>query len=156
MGAVARFTDNHLLRFYNHRGLITIAKYHHCWADQRFVVLVLNNRDLNFVTWEQRILEGDPKFPASQDLPDLSYAAYARMLGFEAMRIEAPDDIGPAIDAALAAGRPALVEAMVDPNVPMLPPHITLEQARNYLKALLKGDPDAAAIIRASIKEVLA
>src|SRR5205823_4995287 len=106
--------------------LITVAKYHRCWADQRFVVIVLNNRDLNFVTWEQRIMEGDAKFPASQDLPDLSYAEYARMLGFEAMRVDDPDDIGAAIEAALAAGRPALVEAVVDPSVPMLPPHITL------------------------------
>ena len=45
---------------------------------------------------------------------------------------------------------------MVDPDVPMLPPHITLEQARNYLKAVLRGDPDAAAIIKASIREILA
>ena len=136
--------------------LITVAKYCKCWDDPSFVVLVLNNRDLNFVSWEQRILEGDPKFPASQDLPDLSYAAYARMLGFEGMRVEAPEDIVPAIDAALAADRPALIEAMVDPSVPMLPPHITMEQARNYLKALLRGDPDAARIIKASVKEVLA
>ena len=58
--------------------LITIAKYRDRWADQRLIVLVLNNRDLNQVTWEQRAMEGDPKFEGSQDLPDFPYARYAR------------------------------------------------------------------------------
>ena len=136
--------------------LITVSRLWKRWKDPRFVVLVLNNRDLNFVSWEQRILKGDPKFPDSQDLPDLSYAAYAELLGIRGIKVARPEDIAPAWDEALAAGQPVLIEAMVDPDVPMLPPHITMEQARNYLKAILRGDPDAAAILRASIKELLA
>jgi pyruvate dehydrogenase (quinone) len=136
--------------------LITVAKYWRQWKDPRFVVLVLNNRDLNFVTWEQRILQGDAKFPASQDLPDISYAEYAELLGMRGVRVDKPGDIANAWQEALSADRPIVVEAMVDPAVPMLPPHITLEQARNYLKALLNGDPEAGRIIRASVKELAA
>jgi len=136
--------------------LITVSRYWKRWADPRFIVLVLNNQDLNFVSWEQRILEGNPKFPGSQDLPDISYCGFAEMLGFRALRVDSPDAVGPVLDEAFAADRPVLVEAVVDPHVPMLPPHIKMEQARHYLMAILKGDPDAARIIRASIKEIFA
>jgi pyruvate dehydrogenase (quinone) len=136
--------------------LITLARYWREWANPQFIVLVLNNRDLNMVSWEQRVTEGEPKFPGSQDLPDFSYAAYAQLLGFKGIVVGSPDDVAPAWYAALAADRPVLVEAIVDPNVPPLPPHITLEQARNYLKAILKGDPDALRIVKASVKEMLA
>jgi pyruvate dehydrogenase (quinone) len=134
--------------------LITLAKYWRGWADPRFVVLVLNNRDLNMVTWEQRVLEGDPKFPDSQELPDFSYAGYARLLGMEAFLIDAPDRVVPSLDAALASQRPALVEVYADPNVPPLSPHTTAKQARHYLLALMRGDPDAAKVVRASAKEL--
>jgi len=136
--------------------LITVAKYWRGWRNVSFVVLVLNNRDLNMVSWEQRISEGQPKFPGSQDLPDFSYAGYAELLGIRGMRVDDPEQIGAAWDEALASDRPVLLEAIVDPNVPPLPPHITLEQARNYLKAILKGDPDALAIVKASVRELLA
>jgi pyruvate dehydrogenase (quinone) len=108
------------------------------------------------VSWEQRILQGEPKFPASQDLPDFSYAAYAELLGMRGIAVADPDDVGDAWDSALASDRPVVLEAIVDPSVPMLPPHITLEQARSYLMAILKGDPDGVRIIKASVKEVLA
>ncbi|MBV8030006.1 MAG: thiamine pyrophosphate-requiring protein [Betaproteobacteria bacterium] len=136
--------------------LITVAKYWKRWPDPRFIVLVLNNRDLNMVSWEQRILQGNPKFRDSQDLPDFSYAAYARLLGFDALTVTDPDSVADAWDYALAQQRPVLVEAIVDPAVPMLPPHVTLEQAKSYLTAVLKGDPEAFRIIKASVKEVLA
>ena len=71
--------------------LITIAKYRERWKDPRLVVLVLNNRDLNQVTWEQRAMEGDPKFEGSQDLPDFPYARYAEMLGLNGIRVDYPD-----------------------------------------------------------------
>jgi pyruvate dehydrogenase (quinone) len=136
--------------------LITLARYWRSWSDPRFVVLVLNNRDLNMVSWEQRVTEGEPKFPGSQDVPQFSYAAYAGLLGFKGIVMTDPDRVATAWDEALASESPVLVEAIVDPNVPPLPPHITLEQARNYLKAIMKGDPDAIGIIKASVKELLA
>src|SRR5437763_5500062 len=86
--------------------LITIAKYRHQWSDQRLVVLVLNNKDLNQVTWEQRAMSGDPKFPGSQELPDFPYARYAELLGLEGIRVDSPDQVGSAWDEALSADRP--------------------------------------------------
>jgi pyruvate dehydrogenase (quinone) len=137
-------------------GLITIAKYWEEWSDPRLVVLVLNNRDLNMVTWEQRAMAGDPKFAASQDLPDFRYAEYAQSLGLEGVRVERPEDLGAAWDRALSARRPFVLEAVTDPNVPPLPPHITFEQARSFFSAALKGDADALGFLKQRAKEAAA
>ncbi len=133
-------------------GLITVAKYWERWSDPRLIVLVLHNDDLNQVTWEQRVMEGDPKFEASQDLPDFPYAAYARSLGLEGVKVDRPDRIGAAWDAAFGSDRPFVLEAVTDPNVPPLPPHITLEQARGLMSAVMGGDPDRKGIIVESLK----
>ena len=117
---------------------------------------MLHNDDLNQVTWEQRALEGDPKFVASQELPDFPYARYAQLLGLEAIRVDEPAQVGPAWDEALAADRPCVVEAVVDPEVPPLPPHITLEQAKHFSQAVLSGDPNAGRMMRRGLAEKLA
>ena len=61
--------------------LITVAQYWQQWSDPRLIIAVLHNNDLNQVTWEMRAMEGSPKFAASQTLPDVDYAAFARSLG---------------------------------------------------------------------------
>src|SRR5260221_10534120 len=66
---------------------ITVAKYWKEWSDPRWITLVLNNRDLNQVTWEQRIMTGDIKFNASQDLPDFPYAKFAEQCGLRGIRV---------------------------------------------------------------------
>ena len=76
--------------------LITIGKYWRRWSDPRLVILVLHNDDLNQVTWEQRAMEGDPRYDASQDIPDFPYARYAEPVGFEGIRVEDPDEVGAA------------------------------------------------------------
>jgi pyruvate dehydrogenase (quinone) len=133
--------------------LITAAKYWHEWADPRLVVLVLNNRDLNQVTWEQRVLAGDPKWEGSQNVIDFPYAGLAEMIGLKGLRVEHPDEVGPAWDEALHADRPCVLDVVTDPNVPPLPPHISYEQAKHYASALVKGDPEAIGTIWQSIKE---
>lgn len=133
--------------------LITAAKYYERWSDPRLVIMVLNNRDLNQVTWEQRVLAGDPKWEASQNIPDFDYAGYARMVGLEGIRITDPEAVGDAWDRALKADRPCLLDIVTDPDVPPLPPHITNSQMKAYAKALLKGDPDATGILWQSVKE---
>jgi pyruvate dehydrogenase (quinone) len=133
--------------------LITIAKYRHQWSDQRLIVMVLNNRDLNQVTWEQRAMEGNPKFEGSQELPDFPYASYAELLGLKGIRVDSPEQVGPAWDEALAADRPVVFEAITDPEVPPLPPHITIEQAKALTSALMAGDPNAGQIIRQSFRQ---
>ncbi len=134
--------------------LITIAKYWREWKNPRLIVLVLNNGDLNQVTWEMRAMEGDPKYEASQDLPRIDYAAYAKLIGLHGMIVETPEDVVKAWDVALASNRPFVIDAHVDPDVPPLPPHITFEQARAYVSALAKGDPDRAGIIRQAVRNM--
>jgi pyruvate dehydrogenase (quinone) len=130
-------------------GLITIARHWKSWRNPQLVLLVLNNRDLNFVTWEQRGMESDPKYAPSQDLPDFSYAAYADMLGLRGMRVERAEDIAGAWDTALKADRPCVLDVVTDANVPPLPPHVTRKQAKSYFAAIEKGDPDVEAIRQA-------
>ncbi|MDB6111343.1 MAG: thiamine pyrophosphate-requiring protein [Pedosphaera sp.] len=137
-------------------GLITISKYWKEWSDPRLVVLVLNNHDLNMVTWEQRILSGFPKFEASQVLPEFPYAEYAGMLGLKGIRLDDPNEIGAAWDEALSSEVPVVIDAHTDPEVPTLPPHISYEQAKNYMKSIIKGDPDSRAMIRQSYQEMVA
>ena len=134
--------------------LITIAKYWREWSDPRLVICVLANRDLNMVTWEQRVLAGDPKFEASQDVPDFPCARYAESIGLKGIRVDRPERVGPAWDEALAADRPCVIEFITDPEVPPLPPHISPEQARNFIKSLLH-DPDRGHMLKQSLKEML-
>jgi pyruvate dehydrogenase (quinone) len=133
--------------------LITVAKYWRRWSDPRLVVLVLNNRDLNQVTWEQRALEGDPKYPATQEIPDFPYAQYAELIGLAGRRIDDPSEIADAWDEALRSDRPFVLEAVTDPEVPPLPPHISLQQAKHFTEAALK-DPDRGAVIRQSVQQL--
>ena len=135
--------------------LITVSKYWQRWADPRLVVLVMNNRDLNQVTWEHRAMESSPKFSVSQDIPDVRYAEFAQSLGLDGRRIDSPDAVGSAWDEALAADRPFVIDAVVDPDVPPLPPHITFEQAASMTQALLKGDPDWRGVVRQSLRDKL-
>ena len=136
--------------------LIDIARYQDRWSNRQLVICVLHNDDLNQVTWEQRVMAGDPKLDASQVLPDFPYADYARMLGLEGIRVDRPEDVGDAWDRALAAGRPALLEVVTDPEVPPLPPHIRFEQAKGFASALLAGDPAAKEMVKESVKGKLA
>ncbi len=136
--------------------LITISKYWKEWSDPRLIVLVLNNRDLNQVTWEMRAMAGNPKYEASQDLPDFPFAQYAELLGLRGLRVDKPEDIGPAWDEALSSNRPVVLEAYTDPNVPTLPPHISFREAAAYSSALRKGDPEEGGIIKQTIKDAVA
>ncbi len=137
-------------------GLITISRYWKTWSDPRLIILVLNNGDLNQVTWEMRVMEGDPKYQASQEVPPFAYAQFAEMLGLKGIRVDDPEQVGPAWDEALSADRPVVLEAITDPDVPPLPPHITLDQAKKYTSALLEGDPDEGGIIRQTVRDAFA
>ncbi len=137
-------------------GLITAAKYYRRWSDPRLIVAVLNNRDLNMVSWELRALGGSPKVAETQDLPDIDYAAQAELLGLKGITVAAPADIGRAWDEALAADRPVVIDVKADPNVIALPPHATFEQTKNLFLALAKGDQDRVAIVNQITKQVAA
>jgi pyruvate dehydrogenase (quinone) len=136
--------------------LIDIAKYQDRWTNKQLVVLVLNNHDLNQVTWEQRVLSGDPKLDASQVVPDFPYARYAELLGMRGIRVEKPEQVSGAWDEALGAEAPVVVEAITDPEVPPLPPHIRFDQAKELASSLAKGDPARKRIFQQSLRGKLA
>ena len=143
------------MQMLGNNGLITIAKYWKRWKDPRLVIMVLKNCDLNQVTWEQRIMSGNPEYTGSQNVPDFPYAAYAEMLGLKGVKVDDPDKVADAWDQVLNADRPAILEAVTDPNVPTLPPHISFDQALQFTKTLVKGDPKEGGIIKQSLKEVV-
>jgi pyruvate dehydrogenase (quinone) len=133
--------------------LITLAHHWKRWSDPRLIVMVLNNADLNMVTWEQRGSEGEPKFDASQQLPSFAYAEYAKLLGLRGIRVDRPNAVGLAWEEALASDRPTLLEMVTDPNVPPVPPHVSSKQVRHYARALLHRDPQALEVVKATAKE---
>lgn len=135
--------------------LITAAKYYEEWQDPRLVVAVLNNRDLNQVTWEMRAMSGAPQFLPSQAIPDVPYADVARSFGLDGVRVETPDGVVQA----LAADRPFVIGFRTDPAVPPIPPHATLDQIEAATASIVKGDSDRAGMVRqgfrAKIQEML-
>jgi pyruvate dehydrogenase (quinone) len=131
--------------------LITVKRYHEQWGDQRLIFCVFNNQDLNQVTWEQRVLEGDPKYMGTQWLPDFPYAKYAELIGFNGIYCDSPDDMGDAWQKALNADRPTILEVKVDPEIPPLPPHIRVEQAKKMAEAMVKGDPERMGVMEKSL-----
>ena len=135
--------------------LITVAKYWRAWSDPRWIVCVFNNEDLNQVTWEQRVMEGDPKFEASQDIPNVPYHRFAELIGLQGIYVDRADALAGAWEEALAARRPVVLEVKTDPEVPPLPPHITLKQALNFSETLLKGDPREGSVIKGTARQVL-
>jgi pyruvate dehydrogenase (quinone) len=135
--------------------IITISKYWKRWSDPRMIILVLNNRDLNMVSWEQRITEGDPKFEGSQDVPDFPYAEYARMLGLEGIKMDKEEHIIPGLQQALSADRPVVLDVYSDPSVAPLPPHISLKQAKMFASSLVKGDVDGWDMIKQTYKDAI-
>lgn len=120
--------------------LITISKYWRSWSTPAIIICVINNRDLNMVTWEQRMMEGDPKFEVSQVTPEFNYAAYAEALGFKGIRIDSPEQVSDAWHQALSSDRPVLIEAITDPEVSPFPDHVLMNKAGKLASSVAKGD----------------
>jgi pyruvate dehydrogenase (quinone) len=135
--------------------LITVAKYWKEWSNPKWVCCVFNNQDLNQVTWEQRVMEGDPKFNATQQIPDVPYHRFAELIGLRGIYVDNPDRLAGAWEEALASDRPTVLEVKTDPEVPPLPPHITLKQAKNFASAALAPDPHESNMLVGAAKEML-
>ena len=125
------------------------------WSDPNWVVCVFNNQDLNQVTWEQRVMEGDPKFEATQQIPDVPYHRFAELIGLRGIFVDTPQRLASAWDEAMSSDRPVVLEVKTDPNVPPLPPHITLAQAKSFASMLVKGYPEEGSVLVNTAKEVL-
>jgi pyruvate dehydrogenase (quinone) len=135
--------------------LITVQKYWRAWSNKTWIVCVFNNEDLNQVTWEQRVMNGDPKFDASQQIPNFPYHRFAELLGFRGIYVDDPDRLASAWEEAFAEDRPVVLEVKTDPEVPPLPPHITLDEAKKLASALWTGDPHETGVIKGAAKQVL-
>jgi len=135
--------------------MITIAKYWRQWSDPRLVVMVLKNLDLSQVTWEERVQTGAGKTESTQRVPDFPYHQYAGLLGLKGIHVEDPERVGAAWDEALAADRPVVLECVTDPNVPPLPPHITLKDAKNFI-AMTRGEPELGSVVKNTVRQLLA
>lgn len=135
--------------------LVTLQQYWKRFSNPTFIVMVLNNGDLNQVTWEQRALAGDPKFAPAQDVLDFPYARYGELLGFKGLRIHRPDEVADAWQQAFEADRPVVLEFVTDPSVPPLPPHISFEQARAFLGAIASGDPNRWDMLKQGARQLL-
>jgi len=135
--------------------LITVSKYWKRWKDPRWIVCVFNNQDLNQVTWEQRVMEGNPKFEATQQIPDVPYHRFGELIGLKGIYCDDPDKVGEAWRAALAADRPVVLEFKTDPEVPPLPSHITLDQAKHFMTTIGKGDPSEGSMLAGVARQVL-
>jgi pyruvate dehydrogenase (quinone) len=131
--------------------LLTIKKYWKQWKNPQLVVLVLHNNDLNQVTWEMRAMEGDTRYAASQDLPEMDYAGFANLIGLAGRRVDKPEDLGAAWDEAFASPVPFVLDAIVDPDVPPLPPHISLEEAKAFGMSILKGGAGEVGVVRQAL-----
>jgi len=136
--------------------LITVAKYWRRWPNPKWICCVWNNEDLNQVTWEQRVMEGFPKFEATQQVPDVPYHRFAELIGLKGIYVDDPERMGSAWDEALAADVPVVLEVKTDPEVPPLPPHITFKEAKNFMNTLQQGDPDASGMIKGALHQVFA
>lgn len=137
---VIAFAGDGAMQMNGNEELLTICKYWQSWATPNIIICVINNRDLNMVTWEQRMMEGDPKFETTQVTPDFNYAAYAKSIGFVGIRIDSPDQIVEAWHNALTADRPVLIEAITDPEVSPFPDHVMMEKAGMLASSVAKGD----------------
>jgi pyruvate dehydrogenase (quinone) len=135
--------------------LITAAKYWRRWINPKLIVCVWNNEDLNQVTWEQRVQEGNPKFNPSQQIPNVPYYKFAELIGLKGIYVDDPERLGAAWDEALAADTPVVLEVKTDPEVPPLPPHITLEQARNFASTLIEVDPSEGHLLADTARQLL-
>jgi pyruvate dehydrogenase (quinone) len=117
--------------------------------------MVLNNQDLNQVTWEERVQLGDGKTESTQSIPDFPYHRYAELCGLKGILVDDPEKIGAGWEEALAADRPVILEIRADPNVPPLPPHITLKDAKNFM-TMMGDEPELGSVLKNSAKQVLA
>ena len=119
--------------------LIDVARYWERWENPKLVMLVLNNEDLNQVTWEQRAMGGFPKNVTTQSLPPFNYASYAESLGLGGGRVEKAEDIDGVLAEAWASDRPYVIDVLSDPEVPPIPPHATPEQVKKMTEAHPQG-----------------
>jgi pyruvate dehydrogenase (quinone) len=151
---VIAFTGDGAFSMLGMNELLTVKRYLPELIEKNptLIFVVLVNEDLNQVSYEQRVLSADPKNPATQTVPYVPAAEFARLLGLEGIKVNSPQEVAQAWDRALAASGPVLLEFVVDPQIPPLPPHVRPKMLKKTLKGLAHGDEDATGIVRKGVK----
>ena len=103
-------------------------------------IVVVKNNTLGQIKWEQMVFLGNPEYGC--DLNPIDFCSFAQACGGTGFRIEDPATCGAILDQALAVKGPVLIEAVVDPHEPPMPPKVTLAQAEKLAKAMAKGTPN--------------
>jgi pyruvate dehydrogenase (quinone)/pyruvate oxidase len=120
-------------------------------------VLVLKNNTLGQIKWEQMVFLGNPEYGC--ELQPIDFAAFARACGGHGFTIEDPAQCGRILDDALAVSGPVLIEAVVDPYEPPMPPNVTLDQASHFAESLAKGEPNrkkiALTVVEDKVREMV-
>ncbi len=120
-------------------------------------VVVVKNNTLGQIKWEQMVFLGNPEYGC--ELQPIDFAAFARACGGEGFTIEDPAACGAILDEALAIRKPVLIEAVVDPYEPPMPPSVTMEQATHFAESLARGEPNrkkiALTVLEDKVREMV-
>jgi pyruvate dehydrogenase (quinone) len=103
-------------------------------------VVIIKNNTLGQIKWEQMVFLGNPEYGC--ELHPIDFAAVARACGGVGFTVEDPAECGRVLDQALTTPGPVVVEAVVDPFEPPLPPKISTDQAARFAQSLLRGEPN--------------
>ena len=114
-------------------------------------VVVIKNNTLGQIKWEQMVFLGNPEYGV--DLQPIDFALIAKACGGQGFTIDDPADCGRILDNALAVDGPVIIEAVVDPYEPPLPPNITVEQAAKFVESLVRGEPNRGKIVATVLED---
>ncbi len=114
-------------------------------------VVVIKNNFLGQIKWEQIVFLGNPEYEV--DLHPIHFAQFAEACGGKGFRIENPHECGKIMEMALNTPGPVLIEAVVDPYEPPMPPKIDFSQAKNFTKSLIRGEPERGKIVKTILKD---
>jgi pyruvate dehydrogenase (quinone)/pyruvate oxidase len=113
-------------------------------------IVIVKNNSLGQIKWEQMVFLGNPEYEC--DLTPINFADFARACGGAGFTIDEPSECGEILDRALRAPGPVIIEAIVDPNEPPLPPKVTARQAAHFAESLAKGTPNRRKIIETVVE----
>ena len=116
-------------------------------------VFIVKNNVLGQIKWEQMVFLGNPEYGV--ELEPIDFAAYARACGASGFTIDDPASCGRIVQEALQTPGPVIVEALVDPNEPPLPPKITRDQATKFAESLVRGQPDRMKIATTALSDTV-
>ncbi len=146
IGAKAAYPDRQSIAFVGDGGLTmlmgelaTAVKY-----NLPVKVIVIKNNVLGQIKWEQIVFLGNPEYVV--DLHPIDFVKVAEACGAAGYRVDRPEDVNDTVKRAFESDRPTLVEAVVDPNEPPMPPKIRAKQAIRFSEALLRGQPEGPRI----------